>query len=62
MDTSKLSKKQKEILKKLQKDIGSAELLDKWLSTPNSLFKHKTPYDALLSGNFDYFDTYLSNN
>lgn len=62
MDTSKLSKKQKEILKKLEKDIGSAELLDKWMSTPNHMFKHKTPLDALLSGNYDYFDTYLSNN
>jgi uncharacterized protein (DUF2384 family) len=62
MDISKLSKRQAEILEKLEKNIGSAELFEMWMSTPNAMFKHKTPYDVLLSGNFDYFDTYLSTN
>jgi hypothetical protein len=62
MDISKLSKKQIEIIEKLKKDIGSTELFEKWMSTPNNMFRHKTPLDILLSGNFDYFDTYLSNN
>ena len=62
MDISKLSKRQTEILEKLEKNIGSTELFEMWMSTPNVMFKHKTPYDVLLSGNFDYFDTYLSTN
>lgn len=60
MDISKLSKRQKDILKKLEKDLGSKELLDKWLSTPNHYFRKRPPIDLLIMGDFEYFDAYLS--
>lgn len=60
MDFSNLSKKQKEILKKVRDSLESDSQFDLWMSTPNKSFRNMAPIDVLLAGNFDYFDRFFS--
>jgi len=56
-----LSEKQLNIISKLEKMFESKDQLELWFSLPNKLFRNKAPLDLLLSGNFDYFDRFLTN-
>jgi len=59
MNISNFSEKQKKIYFMLVKIFESEDQLDLWLSLPNKLFRSKTPYDALISGNYDYFERFF---
>jgi hypothetical protein len=53
-----LNDKQKQILKALQKQFGKD--LDVWMSTPNRLFRNRTPFDLLMSGCYEYFSQFVN--
>jgi len=56
-----LSKKQLEIVLKIEPMFESKNQMEDWFSLPNKLFRNKAPLDVLLSGNFDYFERFLNN-
>lgn len=57
-----MTDRQKELLIQLEKHFGSKELVDKWLSTPNKLFRSKIPLDFLIQEHYDYFKQFTNEN
>ncbi len=53
-----LNDKQKQILEALKKHYGSS--LDMFMSTPNRLFRNRTPFDLLMSGDYEYFSQFIT--
>jgi len=55
-----LTKKQLEVISKIEPMFESKQQMEDWFSLPNKLFRDRPPLDVLLSGNFDYFDRFLN--